>query len=439
MSSLRSASLIAIALSAAPAAFAQESPTPIEISASDLAADIKAIEDQIAETRADAESYQAGLLQLLSQARLETLSLTKAILENRQAAQEGGAVVEIGVPSLAPDPERADQILADIQRQQGIISEAEAEAANTGGLIQGLALSRVETEKLTLAQLRATWFQAQYGVLLPVTAKGFEIETVSGSTPSPSETDEEEIVAASTAPDWADPDHPEIDYNTEIFAQFASEGFNFAGMWAILEDRAEVDDSPLVYAINLSEWESEGFMPSHPSLSLGCSEGKPGIIYDVDEFLMLDFTSNTVPVTFRINDEDAVSDRWRKITTGEGAGLFEANAQNMMRKLYDADTFFVRLTEENGKRHDGTFNLSGIQTAADKVANACGFTTLTLNADDYRSIQTMLNTGGFEAGTPDGQWGPGSRAAMKRYQASVGLPETGAPDRTTLDHMGFSG
>ena len=51
---------------------------------------------------------------------------------------------------------------------------------------------------------------------------------------------------------------------------------------------------------------------------------------------------------------------------------------------------------------------------------------------DYRAIQGMLNKAGLDAGPEDGQWGPASRRAMRAFQASVGLPDTGSPDPATL-------
>jgi peptidoglycan hydrolase-like protein with peptidoglycan-binding domain len=106
--------------------------------------------------------------------------------------------------------------------------------------------------------------------------------------------------------------------------------------------------------------------------------------------------------------------------------------------MYDAERLFLRLVESNGQQHDAQFDLAGSQDAIEAVAAACGWTTLSLSADDYRAIQTILNAGGFEVGTPDGQWGPASQSAMRAYQVSVGLPETGAPDRATLETLGVN-
>ncbi len=109
-----------------------------------------------------------------------------------------------------------------------------------------------------------------------------------------------------------------------------------------------------------------------------------------------------------------------------------------MRNLYNAEEFFIRLTDGNGRRYDAEFDLAGIQEAIEAVAGACGWSTLDLSADDYRAIQTMLNAGGFDAGTPDGVWGTGSRNALRAFQEQNGLPPTGAPDRATLEALGVS-
>lgn len=62
-------------------------------------------------------------------------------------------------------------------------------------------------------------------------------------------------------------------------------------------------------------------------------------------------------------------------------------------------------------------------------------TTMTVRISGALS-EFVASAGGFDVGTPDGQWGPASQRAMRAYQASVGLPETGAPDRATLESLG---
>ena len=141
-------------------------------------------------------------------------------------------------------------------------------------------------------------------------------------------------------------------------------------------------------------------------------------------------------ITYRIDDAPAQSTRWSELTNNKGAGLFGTGSEGFMRDLYDADNFFIRLTDGNGQRHDAEFDLAGVQEAIEAVAGACSWSTLDLSRDDYRAIQTMLTAGGFEAGTPDGVWGNGSRKAMRAFQEQNGLPATGAPDRATLQALG---
>jgi hypothetical protein len=98
----------------------------------------------------------------------KALLLARTLIENRINAEAGGATVEVTVPAVQPDEARAAQILGEMAAVQQRIEEAEREAAAGGGLIQALALSRAETERLTLAQLQMGYLQAKYGIAFPV-------------------------------------------------------------------------------------------------------------------------------------------------------------------------------------------------------------------------------------------------------------------------------
>ncbi|WP_368622373.1 peptidoglycan-binding protein [Paraburkholderia sp. BR13444] len=47
-------------------------------------------------------------------------------------------------------------------------------------------------------------------------------------------------------------------------------------------------------------------------------------------------------------------------------------------------------------------------------------------------MQAKLNALGFPVGTPDGHMGSRTRRALKYFQKSVGLPQTGEPDSATV-------
>lgn len=406
---------------------------------SELRREIAEIDASVAEAEAQKAKYGAGLISTLMEARIETLKLTRAVLENRVAGETGGAQRVIELPVARPDPELADKILAEILAQQKIVAAAEKEAQGASGLIGAVAQSRVETEKLSLANLRGNWLAATYGILLPITPP---VAGESSAQPAPAQTATAQSAAATPegtekGPDWADAAHPEIDYSKAIFSQLHREKFTIHGWWGLSQDRAAIDDSPKIFGINVSEYK-EGLQLSTPKLYVSCKEGETSVVFDADDYILSDYNVNTVPVTYRIDGQDAVQDRWSKLTSSKGGGLFGAQGQRMIRQLYDAEKLFVRLTEKNGKTHDATFQLAGGQAVFDAAAAACGFSTLDLTAADYRAIQTMLNSAGYEAGTPDGVWGAGSAQAMRAWQAENGLATTGAPDRASLAAMGMN-
>ena len=54
-----------------------------------------------------------------------------------------------------------------------------------------------------------------------------------------------------------------------------------------------------------------------------------------------------------------------------------------------------------------------------------------------RSLQQALNNRGFNAGTPDGRWGPSTEEALRQFQSSQGIPSTGQPDARTSAALGL--
>lgn len=400
-----------------------------------LAIELASIEQQITEVQAKIAMYDGGLIKGLAEARLEALLLSKTLIANRISAAESGATVEVIISAVQPDEARAQQLLGEMASAQQRIEEAEKEAAKGGGLMQALALSRAETERLTLAQLQMGYLQAKYGIAFPVVA--------ASTTPMSATAAEPSMAAQSTAPavsaiTWADPKYPEIDYSSAAFEQAHKDGDRIAGWWAIKTERAAVDDSVQITAVNYSAYEPSNYM-GLTGLLARCVEGETALIFVQDDFLMADFRRNTFDITLRADETPAQQTRWNGLTSNKGAGLFGGDAEAFIRTIYDAKQLFIRLTENNGQNHDATFKLAGSQEAFEAVAGACGWTTLSLTKDDYRAIQTLLNAGGFNTGTPDGQWGAGSKEAMKAFQTSVGVPATGAPDRTTLQQLGFGG
>ena len=58
-----------------------------------------------------------------------------------------------------------------------------------------------------------------------------------------------------------------------------------------------------------------------------------------------------------------------------------------------------------------------------------------LARSDILALQTALNRRGFDSGTPDGLLGPATRAGIRAYQRSAGLPADGYPTADLLQHV----
>ncbi|WP_339853900.1 peptidoglycan-binding domain-containing protein [Roseovarius nubinhibens] len=433
------AACLALAGSLLPLTSAAQAQTTAE-SATDLTAELAQIEAELAALEASVTDATPTPVEA---ALRDALRLSQTLLRNRQLALDGAAPLEATPPALTPDPARADRLMVEMARARARIATAERELRAAEGLIATMVQSRLETERLTLAGLRMGWLSAKYGISFPMLAPApttpgaapqpDTAPAASASAPAPSE------AATDTGPPvWADPEHPEIDYRLAPFELAHATAHQISGWWTIETGRAAVDDSPEVTAINYSAYDPRD-LTGLTALVTRCTEGETALIYVQDDYLIPDLRRNSFDVTLRIGTQAARSLRWSGLTTNKGAGVFGEEAEEMIRAIYDAGQVFLRITERNGRTHDALFSLAGQTTAFEAVANACGFTTVVLSSDDYHQIQALLNKAGFEAGKPDGQWGPGSRRAMRAFQQSKDLPQTGAPDRASLDALGFGG
>lgn len=365
-------------------------PPALAQTADELRAELSEVESELAEAEAEAARYGDGLLRLLAQGRHEALLLTQAILEGRIEAAESGAPMTVVVPVLEPDEERAAAILAEMEAAEARVAEAEAEAARySGGLIQGLALSTAQSERLALSQLRMGYLQAKYGIVFPAGGAFPDLnvaggapddqaaESAAGTSPAPVATEPE----PSMGPEWADTSHPEIEYDSLVFANAHHDGQRLAGWWGIKDEQSPLDDSPTIIAINYSAQDERSFA-SDPLLAARCIEGQTSMVLRVNDFLLDDSDSNTMQVTVRVDDKPARQTRWRTMTDNQGVGIMDADAEALLAELQGAASVFLRLTERDGQQHDALFNLAGSEVAFQAVAEACGPLGATAQDDD---------------------------------------------------------
>jgi len=58
--------------------------------------------------------------------------------------------------------------------------------------------------------------------------------------------------------------------------------------------------------------------------------------------------------------------------------------------------------------------------------------------ETVRNAQSALNARGYDAGAVDGQWGPNTRSALRRFQADHSLAQTGTLDDATRVALGVA-
>ena len=71
-------------------------------------------------------------------------------------------------------------------------------------------------------------------------------------------------------------------------------------------------------------------------------------------------------------------------------------------------------------------------------ANGKVSTTPAATDGTVRSAQAALNAQSYDAGPVDGQWGPNTQSAVRRFQAERGLNQSGTLDGATLSALGVN-
>jgi hypothetical protein len=135
--------------------------------------------------------------------------------------------------------------------------------------------------------------------------------------------------------------------------------------WILSETTSPVDYSPLVTATTSSRSDSER-VPS--LLSISCRNGRTELV--VSNNGSSDRIANDFMVAYRINDLQAVQQRWNAPTSGKGAS-FRGDVVSFLRSLPDQGQISIRVFDKQGLLHDGIFLLEGVSIVRERVAAAC--------------------------------------------------------------------
>ncbi|MFB2776804.1 hypothetical protein [Shewanella xiamenensis] len=179
---------------------------------SSLKQELQKVDAEIGTEVTELAQYSGGLIKNIKQVRLETLKLTRDIVNQRIQAIESGSKVTITVPVTQPSIERAAALLSEIDQAKAQLAVAKENASRySGGLVAALSLSTVATQEQTLAMLEQQYLVAKYGLsFAPFTAaennaKGVSSASssgsVAGSSGADSTTADSSAAVASPLPD----------------------------------------------------------------------------------------------------------------------------------------------------------------------------------------------------------------------------------------------
>jgi outer membrane murein-binding lipoprotein Lpp len=107
-----------------------------------LKLDREAVKAEVAATKVEDARYSGGLIKAYIAMRLEILKTNDALLQQRIDALESGAKMNIVLSAVKSDPEKVNQLAADLTAQREKLTQAKGEADRySGGLIQALSLT----------------------------------------------------------------------------------------------------------------------------------------------------------------------------------------------------------------------------------------------------------------------------------------------------------
>lgn len=306
----------------------------------DLKAELSSITSQLETVDTTIAKYEGGLIKILAETRKEALLLSKALIENRIHAAEGNSTLAIQVPAVNPNDEFAQQLLGELAQQQKAVDLAAEEAERTGGLLKALALSRVETEKLTLSQLQMAYLQAKYGIAIPNLTTGATTNDESSNT----DTDSASIVSIDSNDDGN---------GSSTIQQEVIEAIN-ASKWRFVEkfDRFNDENSSFVAL------EASGYIGSDsPKTLVVRCDARGGYDIYVLSSGYIGARDDLVPVRYRFGTNKPISERWNESTNGKAA--FLPSSYNDFREgLATGEDFIFEITDFSGNRGSSEFDNS---------------------------------------------------------------------------------
>ena len=169
--------LLAVALAAALSVFILDSAG---VSTLELDGDLTSVAGQIAVAETESQKYSGGLIKSLLDLRLAILRNTSAMLNQKRSSFIRHINLRYTIEGkqlpMAPDSELRE-ILNEIAKAENSLAASKSEASRTGGLIQTMALLKVQTDEVSVSQLRMKFYSAKYGIPMIFPKEATDIKT----------------------------------------------------------------------------------------------------------------------------------------------------------------------------------------------------------------------------------------------------------------------
>jgi hypothetical protein len=142
----------------------------------ELDADLTQVRNDIKQATADDSKYAAGMIKAMIELRLQILKQTEAMLVQRKASLLRRIAMSYSVDgheSVRASNSDLNEIIADLEQAERKLQQSSANAQRfSGGLAQAMALVTVETDQLSVSQLRLKFYAAKHGLpfLVPTTS-----------------------------------------------------------------------------------------------------------------------------------------------------------------------------------------------------------------------------------------------------------------------------
>lgn len=137
-------------------------------STDELDADLMQVRTQITRTSSEADKYAPSLIKSLIELRRYTLENTEAMLSQKRTAilRRISLSYRFNGQGLTPASDKElKEIIEQIEQAESKVARDKTRAEQySGGLVQVMALMSVETEQLSVSQLRLKFYSAKYGL-----------------------------------------------------------------------------------------------------------------------------------------------------------------------------------------------------------------------------------------------------------------------------------